>query len=778
MNHPFIEDEKPIDFRELFEKYSYHWKWFVLGIVVAVTAAFLYLRFTLPQYMVSTTILIEDESSGGLPSELSAFEDLGLMGGAQKKVETQIGLLKSRSLMERTIQTLGLNTTYSTEGKVRGLEIYKNNNPIQITLKSKDSLLHKISTRFTIKALSPSSFMLLDIDDPAQGKHDFGADIQTDFGMLTVDTTGNRPFAINEEIIVNIRPLKGVSKQFNGQLNVAVKYKGTELIELRTTTTLKQKGEDLLNELVKQYNKDAVADKSMIGKNTAAFINERMRVIEEDLFNADKGIELFKTSNKLTDITSEASLALESNSALEKRVLNLNTQIKLANYVIDYVAENSNELIPANLGLSDETVNVNTQRYNELLLERSRMVKGSKSEHPVILNLDEQLSQLRRSITESLSNYKSSLQISLKDAEREEEKMSSKIMAVPKQERQYRDIQRQQQIIETLYLYLLQKREENAIALAVTTPNAKVIDLADGSTMPISPKRPVVYLIALGLGVLVPFAVLYLRFLLDNKVHTAKDIEAVVSPPVIGEIGHSTSEDKMVVNTDRDLISESFRILRTNINFMLSGSKQNSKTVFITSTLAGEGKTFISLNLARVMALSSKRVLLIGADIRKPKFNEYMSLSLHQGLTHYLMDETVKIAEVIQTYAEGGFDVLGSGTVPPNPSELLMNGRFEEIIAYGKAHYDFIIVDTAPVKMITDTLLLSQYADLSLYLVRAECLDKRFLELPEKMFTEKRLPNMAMVLNDVNYEKGGYGYGYGYGEEPTKRPWYQFFKQK
>tara|TARA_R110002050_G_scaffold289710_1_gene442576 strand:+ start:31610 stop:33970 length:2361 start_codon:yes stop_codon:yes gene_type:complete len=775
LNYVFIDDEKPINYRELFEKYTYHWKWFVLGIVVALAAAFVYLRYTPQQYSVTTTILIEDENSGGLPSELSAFEDLGLFGSTKKKVETEIGLLKSRTLMERAVQTLGINATYFTKGRVGEVEFYKNKAPINIRFESKDSLFHSVDTVFTIQTVSATHFVIKNSNGTPEGQYKFEDVINTDFGDISVISTGNTTVNKDDEIHVKILPLKEVAEQLSEDLKVELKYKNAGLIELSINTNVKQKGMDLLDELVRQYNNDAVEDKSVIGKNTNTFINERMRVIEEDLLSADTGVEKFKTSNKLTDITSEATLALESNSDLEKKILELNTQLKLTDYVIAYVAKNANELIPANLGLSDGAVNSNTQRFNELLLERNRILQGSKSQHPLIINLDNQLSQLRRSISEGLKNLKSSLQISLRDAVNEEQKMSSKITSVPRQEREYRDIQRQQQIIETLYLYLLQKREENSIALAITVPNAKVIDMADGSNIPVSPKKPVVYLVGIMLGGLIPFMILYILFLFDNKIHSSKDVEAVVKAPIIGEIPHSKSKQNIVVNEkDRDHIAESFRMLRTNIYFMLSHIKQDSKTIFVTSTVGAEGKTFVSLNLATALALSSKKVLLIGADVRKPKLNEYLGVDISQGLTHFLVNDSLNIKDMIKHYPEGNFDLLGSGIVPPNPSELLMNGRFDDVMAYARANYDFTIVDTAPVKMVTDTLLLSQHADLSLYVIRTGVLDKRLLEIPEKIYSEKRLSNMAIVLNDVNVEKvHGYGYGYGYGEEGSKKPWWK-----
>jgi tyrosine-protein kinase Etk/Wzc len=774
LNDMFLEEES-VNYREKFEKYGYHWKWFLLGVLLALAGAYTYLKYTPNQYAVATTILIDDENTGGISSELSAFEDLGLLGGKKKSIENEIGLLKSRSLMERVAKELGINVTYFKIERVREIELYKNDIPFKINFFSKDSLFYSRDTAFTIQAISSTHFTLKDIEGNNSKEHVFGENIATNFGDITITPKAINAINTDDEIIVQISPLKSVAGGLRNNLQVELLYQNSSLIELSLQSTIKLKAQEILNDLVRQYNKDAVEDKSLIGNNTNTFINERLAVIEKDLSGVDKGVEEFKTSNNLTDISSEARLVLESNALLEKKIVDLNTQLKLAAYVSEYVANNTEKLIPANLGLSDAALNSNNSKYNELLLERDRILKSSSEKHPVIVTLNDQLNQLRGSISQGLVNLKSSLRIALKVAMNEEYKVNSKITAVPKQERQFRDIQRQQQIIETLYLYLLQKREENAISLAVTVPNAKVIDTANGSDIPVSPKRKTVYLVAALLGLVIPFAVLYLMFLLDNKIHTSKDVEEIVKAPILGEIPHSKSENKIVINeNDKDNIAESFRMLRTNIYFMLSGVKEEAKTIFITSTIGAEGKTFISLNLATVMALSNKKVLLIGADVRKPKFNKYLDVDFGKGLTHFLMDDTLKMKDIVNHYPIGNFDVLSSGAVPPNPSELLMNGRFEEVMAYGKANYDFVIVDTAPIKIVTDTLLLTEYADLCLYVIRVDFLDKRFLEIPEKMYSEKRLSNMAVLMNDVNLEKGyGYGYGYGYGENSTKKPWWK-----
>ena len=756
LNHVNIEKENSFNYRELIEKYTYHWKWFLLGILVAMVAAFIYLRYTPEQYNVSTSILIENENRDGLPSELTEFEAMVLLGSAEKNVETEMGLIKSRSLMQKAVQTLGINITYFVKGDVSENEIYKDNVPFSVNFISKDSLWQSVSTMFSIQALSSNNFELKNREGTIMGNHVFGEEIQTDFGMISMVLTSSEDFKKGDEIIVKIQPVKEVAKQLNNDLNVDLKYINTDIIELSLNTKIKEKGEDLLNELVSQYNEKAFEDKSLIGKNTDTFINERLRYITEDLFNADSTVQQFKTSNKLTDITSEASLALRSSSELEKIILDLNTQIKLADYVEDYLSKNTNELIPGNLGLSDGSVNSNADRYNALLLERNGL-KGSKAKHPRIVNLDDQLSQLRRSISNGLVNLKTSLNISLRDALNEERKMSSKISSVPRQEREYKDIQRQQQIIESLYLYLLQKREENAIALAITVPSAKVIDRAESSNIPVSPKKNIVYLMAMALGGLIPFAFLYVIFLLDNKVHTSEEVEAIVNAPIIAEIPYSKSENKKVFNDKATSnIAESFRMLRTNINFILAGSENLAQTIFVTSTLHNEGRTFIASNLATAIALSSKKVLLIDADLRKSKSNKYFTTNTEKGLSDYLSDDSVIVSDIIASHSKSSFDLIISGSVPANPSELLMNGRFENVLNFGKEYYDFVVICTAPTKTVSDTLLLSHNADISLYVVRADVLDKKLLEIPEKLNSEKRLPNMAIVLNGVKTKKGGF----------------------
>ena len=779
--NPINNNDDSINLREQLENYLFHWKWFVLGVAVALLGAFLYLRYTPNQYTVSTTILVDDKNSGGLASELSAFSDLGMLGSSKASIDNEIELLKSKSLAERVVKSLGTNITFFKQGNVIKSELFRNNAPIKINFFSPDSVFHKLDTSFTVKITSASTFALKDVAGNKPKAHNFGDLIKTNFGEMSITPLKKGKFEDDEEVIVQIVPFESVVNRYRNALQIQPVSKQASVLRLSITDPVKAKAIEILDNLVAQYNNDAVEDKNLTAKNTNDFINQRILIVNEELSSVEKGAEKFKTSNQLTDLATEAGLAVQSKSLVEKEVLELNTQLKLAEYVSDYVNANPGELIPANLGIGDASVDGNTTKYNQLVLERNRILKGSTEINPVIVNLNGQIKNLEESIKQSLVNSKTALKISLNAIKGQQSKFASTISEVPKQERMFRDMQRQQQIMETIYLYLLQKREENAITMAVTLPSAKIIDTAYGSNIPVSPKRNIIYLAALLLGLLIPFGVIYILSLLDNKIHTRRDLESVVNAPILGDVPNTKTGDKIVVSdTDRSSIAESFRLLRTNINFMLTGVKEGGKTIFVTSTVSGEGKTFVSINLSAVLALTEKKVLLIGADIRKPKIGEYLDLKYEKGLTHFLMDNALKPTDIIESVKEVNFDFISSSLIPPNPSELLMNGRFEEVLAYGKQHYDYVIVDTAPVNLVTDTLLLSHLADMFIYVVRANYLDKRLLSIPKMMYEENRLPNMAMLVNGTNLERGyGYGYGYGgYSEEVIKKPWYKILFSK
>jgi len=770
------ENDK-LNLSDAIKKYAFYWKWFVLGFGISISASYIYLRYTAPEYEVVSTVLIHDKENESVSSELSAFKDLALIDNNKSLFDTEIGILKSRSLMEKVIKTLQLNKTYFEKGRVSDTELYATSLPFKLMFFDRDSLLFDKDTLISLVATSQTNFDLFDANEELRGNYRFGEKIKSSILNFTILPTGATAVIEGDKIIVKINPVSVITDSYRRKTRIEPLDTKSSLINISLRDQNKLKAEHILRVLIEQYNIEAIIDKSLIAQNTDKFINDRINTISKELTQVDLDTEDFKTSNNLTDIKSETALILESNTKLEKESLDLITQLKMVDYMSNHIAQEKHELIPTNLGLTSTSLNQTTLTYNELFLERTRLLRSSNNLNPIILNLDNQLDNLKNSIAQSLINLKSSLTISLNYLKQQGIKLNSKITLVPKQERNLRDIQRQQQIIETLYLYLLQKREENAIALAIKAPNAKIIDAAYGSNFPVYPKKTLFYLVASIFGIIIPFILLYLFFLLNNNVHTIEDIESALDAPILGDIPRS-KEKKLVLDNleSRDEITEALRIIRTNIFFVLSKNKKKCKTIFVSSTFKGEGKSFTSIQLAKTLALSSKKVILIGADIRNPKISKYLNIKDKKGLTHYLADNTIELKSLIERVPSLNFDLLQGGIIPANPSELLMNGRFDDLLSYTKEHYEYVVIDTAPVNLVTDTVMLSQErADMFVYVVRANHLDKRMLKIPKKLHESKKLQNMAMILN-YSDPKGSYGYGYGYGygyDSNVKKPWWK-----
>jgi len=772
--------EQEMNLREILDKYLSKWYWLLIGMIITVSLAFLYLRYTTPQYEVTASVLIKDDSKGGGISEISAFQDLGIFNG-QGNLENEIEILKSRALMRKVVQELRLNVRYILDDGPIDLEPYKNP-PVSMSFQHGDSSVYGESASFELLILSPLEFELTDLaNDHDVRKLAFGKPIDTRLGTVTITPNefGKYTFA-GQKIKIEVSPIQSAISRYQSKIMVEPVNANSNVIQISLRDAVKEKAVAIVDNLIKQHGIDAIEDKNLVSRNTADFITERMDFITRELSEVEGNVESFKTNNKLVDVVSEAGIFLASEAENEKLIIENGTQAHLADFVYNYLLDHNDNaaLIPSNLGLSDPGIERSIDAYNTLVLERNRILKNSSEKNPVILNLDSQIQGIHKGLKESLSNLKSALKIRSQELKRQQGVLNAEIASVPKYEREFREIQRQQQIKESLYLYLLQKREETAIALAVTVANAKIIDHAYGSDQIVSPNRRMIYLIALLLGLFIPLGIIYIRDLLDNKIHSKSDIDKL-HLPYLGDIPETDLKTKLVANQGANTsIAEAFRTLRTNIDFILKTGNSNKRTIFITSSVAKEGKSFIALNLSSIIAISGKKVLLIGMDLRAPKLIEYLNLPDAKGLTNYIADPHLKLSDVIQRVnVVENLDVLSSGDIPPNPSELLMHERVRKLFEEVQEKYDYVIVDTAPVGMVTDTLLLSQYANTFIYVTRVNYLDKRMLHLPEMLYKEKRLPNMAILLNGTKNQKGyGYGYGYGYGttQEPVKRWWHIF----
>lgn len=787
MNEEYQEDD--IQLRAILEKYLIHWKWFVLAVILFLFTAKIYLRYTTPMYQASTTILVKDEKKGGMLSELSAFADMGLGSGLKSNVDNEIEILKSRSLIESTVKKLELNISIFEKGRVNTRELYTEA-PIEVHFSNVKPDFYSDQMKWEFVKLSPNTFELvsaIEEDIPILLTHkkefQYGEIIPTRNGNLII----TKPFGIkpskkleDKSIFIVVTPFENVVASYQKRLVVDPISKTSSVVAISLTDPVLKRAEVFLNDLIQIYNDDAAADKNFISENTSKFIASRLILITQELDGVEKEVESFKRSNSLTDIESEAKLFIEGSSDYNKKSVENEIQLNVVSSLLDFMKKSTNgDLLPSNIisGQADASALINS--YNQLVLNRNRILKSATLSNPSVVKLDEQITSLKANVAESLSRLQANLTIQKRNLKGQEGLLESKIGKIPVQERQFRVIARQQKVKEELYLYLLQKREETAISLAATAPNARVIDDAKASKIPVSPKKNIIYLGALLMGLLIPFGILYIKDLLDTKVKTRFDITDKFNIPFLGDVPKSLTPNEMISTTSRTSSAEALRIVRTNLDFMLNQVPDGkAKSIFLTSTIPGEGKTFLSVNLAGIFALSGKKVLLIGMDIRSPKLNEYIGLPSAKGLTDYLTTKGAVIGDYINKLnGFEDFDVLLAGSIPPNPTEMLMNKKLDELFAQLKSDYDFILVDTAPVSLVSDTLIVAKYADTFVYVVRANHLDKRMLNIPESMHKENKLPNMAFLLNDTDVTKGyGYGYGYGnygYGNTPEKKSWYK-----
>lgn len=781
-----VKKEADVNIQEQLEKYIVHWKWFALAIILSLLVAYIFLRYSTPLYKATSTIIVKDDKKGGAASEFAAFSDKGLLGSGKNNVDNEIEILKSRTLVEKTVASLKFNVLYINQGRVKAVELYKNV-PIALTFSAFNLENKNKSYNFRIEYVSDSSYKLFENEDKEIGVFKYGKTINLEKGQLNVvkNSKSFEQITPNFSIDCIVHPIKNIAQNFKAGLSVTALSKNTSIIELSYIDPVGERAEDFLNALVEIYNADAIADKNLVSEKTSEFISQRLELITNELTDVEKNVEGFKRQNNLTDIPSEAGQFLESATEYEKIIIETQMQQNLVNSIIEFLKNsNPDEMIPTNILSGETEASQAIQDYNNLLLERNRIASNATLDNPVVKNLDRKIQALKQNVGMSLNRMKSSLAIKKRDLDIQGNIISGKKAQVPELERKFRIIDRQQKVKEALYLYLLQKREETALALAATVENAKVVDSALVAKTPVSPQKNIIFLIALLVGLVVPFIIIFIIDFLDNKIKTRKDIEERLMVPFIGDVPKSISNTELIQSNSRSSSAEALRIVRTNLDFMLNRVPEGrAKTIFVTSTFPKEGKTFIAVNLAGTFALSGKKVLLVGMDIRNPKFDEYLKLPA-KGVTTFLSSSNLNLSELIVKQPDyENFYVIPAGVIPPNPAELLMGQKVDEMFEILKKEYDYIIVDTAPVGLVTDTILIAKNADTFIYVTRANYLDKRMLAIPEKLYKEGKLPNMAMLLNDTITSQSyaysyGYGYGYGYGQEVKKEPWYKTIFKK
>ena len=785
-----LENNK-LDYRSVTKPYLKNWKWFLAALVISLVLAFLYLRYTTPQYMAEAKIqILDDEASG---SELGLFADLEILTSGNIKVEDEIEILNSRSNMIDIVRELGLNVKIEALGRFHDSETY-NEPPVNITFLVPDSLISTIKDQFTIRIISPTTFEYEIEDKTLTKNYSFGSTISTDFGeFVLTPAKPNMSSLINNEYRISILPVTEVARYYQENLVISITGEMSNIISISLTDPVEQKALEILNLLIDTYNGNAIADKKEIADRTEDFINERIRDISGNLSTVDDSAEEYKTSRGITDVASQSNVNLTVSAESRQMLQDARIQLDIASSMQNYIDNQSGyEVLPMNMA-SDPNVGTTTARYNELVAERKRLLKSSNEKNPVIVALDEELRGLKRSLQSSLSSLTNNLTLRTNDLSRQLAQINASIYSAPGKERALRDITRQQQTTEALYLYLLQKREEAQITYASASPKSKVIDRPYGvSPDPVSPKNSIVLLASFILGLLVPFSVIYVKTLLDNKVHNKVELEKLVGDiPVLGELPKMKKKDnKLVRPNERTVLAESLRILRANMDYLIKTRTRstNGKVIYVTSCTQGEGKTFVTSNLAMIYAKANKKVLLLGADIRNPKLYQFytgknvdklvrgLQNKNNKGFTDYISDTSLGVKDITSTLLvfDSTIDVIFSGKLPPNPSELLMSERVSELMDEVRDQYDFIIVDTAPLMLVSDTLLISEYADQTLLVTRAHETELNVLDFPLKLHEEGKIKGISFVVNGVKDTNLGYGgrYGYGYSaSKPSKKWW-------
>ena len=563
------------------------------------------------------------------------------------------------------------------------------------------------------------------------------------------------------------KPMR-VAKGYCSSLSIAPTSKTTSVAVISLKNSSLQCGQDFINQLLEMYNRNTNNDKNEIAQKTAEFIDERISIISKELGSTEADLETFKRDAGITDLTSEAQIALAGNAEYEKKSVENRTQISLVNDLRKYLKGNEYEVLPSNVGLQDAALIGAIERYNEMLVERKRLLRTSTENNPTIVNLDTSIRAMKANVQATLEGTLQGLMITKSNLDREASRYSRRISNAPGQERAYVSIARQQEIKAGLYLMLLQKREENAIALAATANNAKIIDEAIADDTPVSPKRSMIYLIALVLGVGIPVGIIYLIELTKFKIEGRADVEKLTSVPIIGDIPLTDEKNDKngsiaVFENKNNLMSETFRNIRTNLQFMLDNDQ---KVILVTSTVSGEGKSFVSANLAISLSLLGKKVVIVGLDIRKPGLNKVFHLSnKEKGITQFLSNPETDLMELVQpSDINKNLFILPGGSVPPNPTELLARNGLDKAIEILKQNFDYVIMDTAPIGMVTDTLLVGRVADLSVYVCRADYTHKAEYTLINELAIEKKLSKLCTVINGVDLKKRKYGYYYGYGK--------------
>ncbi len=772
------QENQEIDIRAWVIRILKNWYWFLLSCMIfSAIGAYKYFTTT-KKFRVDASIMLRNEEEGA-PKVQLVTNLMGMNSG--KNVEDEIALLTSRDILVQIVQQLDLHTEYRKLYEMKWVGMYPGrdisvvyppqfldttNRPVEIKLRvRKNDYVVKVKCgRWT-----RSRHVVSDLTQP----------FSTCACTLHFDIHYPQSMEVGDRYYMKTLPMLPLVDYYKGQVKASPMQKESNVISIETTTDMPSRARAFIAKEIELYNLDAVIDKNIMATNTASFIEERLSRIEEELMEAEANVEQYKEKNGIVSLEHETGLMLKESSEYRKEIAEIETQLNLVQFVKEFVSDdaNRNGLIPSNIGIVDESLVALISQYNGLLLQRMRVQRTAKGDNPMIHQLDNQLALLRENILVSIDNVHSSLSIAKKDLDNQYAMAQGQRSDLPSQERQFREVYRNKQLKEELYLFLYKQREENAINLASAVMPAKIIAAPQMNPNPVSPRLKITLLICIFFGCGLPLGVMIIYDIMNNRISDdSKELEKRLKIPFAGMLVKNHRGEHIAVHEGENSVSaELFRTLRTNIRFMQPVESQ-CPVMLVTSSINGEGKSYVAANLAISMALLGKKVALVGLDIRKPMIATYMNLPSQGSLTSYLSDSSFSLEDAIVPSAIKNLDTLPAGIIPPNPSELLQSERLELLFAELRKRYDCVVIDSAPVALVSDTFLLNRVADMTIYVTRANYTTFDLIEFLNQAHLQQRLPKMVAVLNSVDAKKVGYGYGYGYGQQAQTKKWWQCAK--
>lgn len=778
------KNNKEISIKELLSPYLIRWKFFLGMVFLMVILALYYIKSSSPIYRAETSVLIKDAKKMSAASgDFGVLQSIGGFGGmGTNSIENEIAVFKTKTIIEDVLKNLNFQTPLYAKQTFNSIELYGTSSPYKINV-IQEKNVEKLNNK-PIHIKKKGNQITLSSDEWEKDViTSFDKTISLPFAVLMISENPDfiKDAKINmSDVYFNYSDFAETVNDFQEELSADLLDKDGTVINLSVNFENKNKAKDFLNGLVRQYNAYAINDKNIESKRSKEFIDRRILLISKELGDVETEKEIYKTSNNIVDLKSEAGLNLQMKEQSKAQLLELGTQLELNQMLQSSLNKKGNgDILPLNIGLESETAGKAIQEYNALVLQRNKYLEQATPDNPLVKTANNQIEEIKSSLLQSIQKNMTSLQLAKRKVESQLGESEQSIEKIPNQEKMFRSIERQQQIKENLYLLLLQKREEAAISMEIASEKARVIDKAFVNSKPVAPKKLIILGISVIVGLVIPFFIIYLKEILQSTINNRNDIAKLTKLPVLAEIPKlKNKENQLVAFNDVSPIAEAFRIFVTNLKFLLP-IKNETLIILVTSSVKGEGKTFVSTNLSIILASARDKVLVVGADVRNPQLQRYNpSMKSVKGLTEYLSGEDIPVNEIIHSSEyNDNCDFIYSGSIPPNPTDLLQNGKFEELLNIIKLQnkYKYIVLDTAPLLLVTDSFLIADYSDMIVYVTRAKVTETSYIEFLNNSVKENKLKNVGVVLNEVRESNFGYGNKYGYGYGAQKKKWWNFF---